>query len=682
MYSLTIPFSNESIETIELVDGEREEVEQQLDQRRIAMQEIRTLGRSAEDGEIIIDAENDKVIVDNGSPTALEANDTLKILVKSVLHNVKDIGVANENIVAMVISNSDKHCLLTEYHKFYTSEEFNHIVSALVEIGNKVFQDGTDNTPISNVISLQKLSELANNNYTTSEVDYDATHYLVDTTISEYLKGFTEIKDNLADMCFNLAKLDGHVTVENSDSESTPVNHFKSWEETTITSLENKEVNSAIRLVLELNKYFTTSIAKVYEVLTSEIANFGDEEVNELMDSVRSQYNLLCANAEFKLLSERTQAIESYTNSLMAIEAFRDSKIGRILNFVYQFLKRLVSLMITNTAFLIKDIVDAIVKLVAGINSLILSMMAREKTKKLNNSKDVEIYFNNDLTDPKFFVKYKDLVKGYDVSIKGVASGVSANDASTIPSGARRIKITSLDELTETFKQGSEENQLTVKGFTVPINKIKEVMLFQCSLHDYIRDVVVDFLKDGKEDTIIVYLDHLKTVLRNIAVTINFPGRDKRPEIDFSTLVFHSGKPDYQDIIERCHDLRLTLNGLNNITTVVDSLESIVSGWDRNPNTLQKLSLVFGINAKKIEKQTNSLDSIFDRVTEDDDSTNRAVVAREYIRLVCDVSKLVSTAINNSIQAACKLERFKSYSSLIRAKLVNRIYKDTIGKED
>lgn len=682
MYSLTIPFSNESIETIELVDGEREEVEQQLDQRRIAMQEIRTLGRTAEDGEIIIDAENDKVIVDNGSPTALEANDTLKILVKSVLHSVKDIGFANENIVAMVISNSDKHCLLTEYHKFYTSEEFNHIVSALVEIGNKLFQDGTDNTPISNVISLQKLSELANNNYTTSEVDYDATHYLVDTTISEYLKGFTEIKDILADMCFNLAKLDGHVTVENNDSESTPVNHFKSWEETTITSLENKEVNSAIRLVLELNKYFTTSIAKIYESLVSETSNFGDEEVNELMDSVRSQYNLLCANSEFNLISERTQAIESYTNSLMAIEAFRDSKVGRILNYIFQFLKKLVRAIIIDQAIFIKSIVDTVVKLVAGINSLILSMMVKEKTKKLASSTDIKVYFNNSLTDPKFFVTYKDLVKGYDVSIKGIASGVTPNDASTIPSGARRTNIASLNKITETFRQGSDRNQLTVKGYIVPLNKIKETIALQSNLYDRLRDVVVDFLKNGDQGKIVSSLDGLTTVMKNIFATLNYPGSNRHPEVNFSSIVFYDKGPNYKGIISKLKELRVALNDIINIATEIEDISSIVSGDDYNTDILQKLTFMVDVNAKKIQKQTDSLDRVIGTVLDDDESVNRATIVKEYIGLVCDASKMTSVAINNSIQTACKLDRFRSYSNLIRAKLVNRIYKDTIGKED
>lgn len=685
MYSLTIPFSNESIETIELVDGEREEVEQQLDQRRIAMQEIRTLGRTAEDGEIIIDAENDKVIVDNGSPTALEANDTLKILVKSVLHSVKDIGFANENIVAMVISNSDKHCLLTEYHKFYTSEEFNHIVSALVGIGNKLFQDGTDNTPISNVISLQKLSELANNNYTTSEVDYDATHYLVDTTVSEYLKGFTEIKDILADMCFNLAKLDGHVTVENNNDDSTPVNHFKSWEETTITSLENKEVNSAIRLVLELNKYFTTSIAKVYEVLTSEIANFGDEEVNELMDSVRSQYNLLCANSEFNLISERTQAIESYTNSLMAIEAFRDSKVGRIINFLFRMVKIVVKTFISYYSVAIRAIIGNILKLVSTINAKIASININERKQEIKSSVD-KILFNENLDTPQFYVSVKNHgIIGYNVLIKGLSSRVTRipEDEFNIRTG-RTVNIDELGNVTAEFtekelsdgtKEASKSGIYFVYGYVVPLRKIKEVIVIQEDIIGNLRDVIVDFLRDGKDDKLYIYADHIVTMLNIISKSaiVNLP---RNLNEDFRMIYSRKKCDNYRDILELLDKIYKLLGVIMDTKIEIPNVNSVFYDEKNNLVELERIYKSLGVSDAKIEREMKDIEKVLDRIDDGDETAERAKIAKIYTNTVCTISQFVTLCISNSVKLACRLERYKRYSDLINAKLINSIYDD------
>lgn len=676
MYSLTIPFSNETIDNIKLVEGEREEVEQQLDQRRIAMQEIRAIGRSAENSEIIIDAENDKVIVDNAGPIAVEVNDTLKVLIKSVLRNVKDIGYANENIIAMAISSTNKHCLLTEYANFYKTDSFGTIITSLITLGNTAFQNV--NTLIHNVISKQKLEELSSGNYSKDKDSYDVSQYLIDTPILEYLKNINRIKDILTNMNISLSRFGNSDVKENGSEEVIPTDSFKDWENMTITSLENKEVESVIRLVLELNKKFTTSIAMVYDAIASETSSYGDEEISAAMDEIRIQYNLLCANSEFNLVSERTQALENYTNNLMAIEAFRDSNIGRILNYSYRMIKAIVKGVIEYYASLIKSFINTAIEIITKVNAKLISFKIKEKTQKLKEA-GVSVYFNGNLSNPKFYTKYNGQIKCYDVSIKGVASGITSNDETSLPSMVKLVEIDSLKDITDDFTDDGENVKYIVKGYIISIDKVNYVIATQAGIFVNLRNIVVDFLKDGNDDKLYICLNSFRIMLNNIINTLYVTKNDNNLELDFPNVVFREKSSDYREVLTQCQQLKSALNKLNEHSTEVDNFNSVFLKQQYNKTNLQVLSKSVGVSAKEIDKEIKGIDKIFEKVGDDEESVKRANVAKEYTKVVCEASKLVTVAINNTIQIACRAQRFECYSNLINAKLINRIYKDIIN---
>lgn len=683
MYSLTIPFSNETIDNIKLVEGEREEVEQQLDQRRIAMQEIRAIGRSAENSEIIIDAENDKVIVDNAGPIAVEVNDTLKVLIKSVLRNVKDIGYANENIIAMAISSTNKHCLLTEYANFYKTDSFGTIITSLIELGNTVFQN--DNTLIHNVLSKQKLEDLSSGNYSKDKDSYDVSQYLIDTPILEYLKNLNSIKYIITNMNISLSRFGNSDVKENGSEEVIPTDSFKDWENTTITSLENKEVESFIRLVLELNKKFTTSIAMVYDTIVSETSSYGDEEISAAIDEIRIQYNLLCANSEFNLVSERTQALESYTNSLMAIEAFRDSKVGRILNFLFRMVKIFVKSFISYYSVAIRTIIGNILKLVSIINAKIASININERKQEIKSSVD-KILFNENLDTPQFYVSVKNHgIIGYNVLINGLSSRVTRipEDEFNIRTG-RTVNIDELGNVTAEFtekelsdgtKEASESGIYFVYGYIVPLRKIKEVIVIQEDIIGNLRDVIVDFLRDGKDDKLYIYADRIVTMLITISKSaiVNLP---RNLNDDFRMIYSRKKCDNYRDILELLDKMYKLIDAIMGTKIEVPNVNSVFYDEKNNLVELERIYKLFGVSDAKIEREMKDIEKVLDRIDDGDGIAERARIAKIYTNTACTILKFVSICISNSVKLACRLERYKRYSDLINAKLINSIYND------
>lgn len=682
MDKLAIPFAHESFSAFNLVEDERNDVEQQLDERRIAMQQIRDMGHAYGEGDIVIDVDNDTVNTTDGV-IAQEANATLAVMVKAILRGVKDYGVANENIVEATISSNDNSCLLKEYACFYSNDGFKMILDALISIGNKVYQGDTE-TLIENVPSLQKIKELNENGIEENDAGLisgapvDSNKYLVSIPILDYINNLKDLAENFVFLNRNAREIYRGTNTDATDPDAIDRGTLENWGTQTLSSLEARTSSKFVQLVIDLNKAFTRSLSDLYSQISTSIANYGDEELNESINAISEQYSILCSNSEFNLVSERTSALESYISNLMAIEAFRDSTVGKLLNIIYRIIKVVFKFLIASFASLAKLFIDGLIKLINGVNAKLSSFKIKEKTQKLKASNAV-IYFNNDLSNPAFYVKYGDQVKGYDVSINGIASGISPNDTTKIPPSAKIVKIDSLKEVTKSYLESMGNNKFTVNGYI--LNNYNECGIITTRVLDFIenlRDTTVNFLRTGKTTPIEKDINTLKLFINNIVRSLQIPTSKESIKIETNALVATNlSEGDLDGIYNECIALKSVLNSFKGVITEVDDISSIFTGnIVCSASDLEILAKTFRVSSAKIDRISKGIDKVFSQVDDSEESERRVKVAKEYTTVVCELSKILTKAINNTVQISCKLQRFGCYSDLIIAKLINRIYVD------
>lgn len=682
MDNLVIPFAHESFAAFDLVENERNDVEQQLDERRIAMQQIRDMGHAYGEGDIVIDVDNDTINTTDGV-IAQEANTTLAIMVKAILRGVKDYGVANENIVEATIIANDNSCLLKEYASFYSNAGFSAILDAFISIGNKVYQNDTE-TVIENVPSLQKIKELDDNGIDEDEVSVetsiDQQKYLVSIPILDYINNLKDITVNF--ICLNRKAQDIY-RGDNADAtnpDTIDCGTLKNWETQTLSSLEAKTSSKFVRLVIDLNKAFTHSLSNLYSQISTNVENYGDEELNDHLKEISVQYSILCSNSEYNLVSERTSALESYIGNLMAIEAFRDSKVGRLLNNIYQFIRVIIRMVLETFDALVDLVLDKLLNLIVKINAILIDSKTKEKIQKINSA-GVVVYFNYDLTKPRFYARIDDKVLGFDVSINGLVSGVSLNtDATFLPPKAKAIKLDRLSEVIKTLSESKENNEFTVSGYIVKFDIAGTIAAVVADLIGNLRDANVDLLRNGKTDKIERGINNLKIVLTNTASKLQIPMSNKTVKLQFSPITTpNDDSNNLQRILNNCLEIKNAISEIGGVNTRVSNIRSVFDGDIGNdPRYLEILSRTFKVSSDKIKRTIKDLNKVFDSVSEDEDSAQRVTVAKEYTKAVGDASKIITKAISNTIQLGSKVKRFECYSDLISIRLINAIYKNMI----
>ena len=692
MDNLVIPFAHESFAAFDLVEDERNDVEQQLDERRIAMQQIRDMGHAYGEGDIVIDVDNDTINTTDGV-IAQEANTTLAVMVKAILRGVKDYGVANENIVEATIIANDNSCLLKEYASFYSNAGFSAILDAFISIGNKVYQNDTE-TVIENVPSLQKIKELDDNGIDEDEVSVetsiDQQKYLVSIPILDYINNLKDITVNF--ICLNRKAQDIYRgnNADATNPDTIDRGTLKNWETQTLSSLEAKTSSKFVRLVIDLNKAFTHSLSNLYSQISTNVENYGDEELNDHLKEISVQYSILCSNSEYNLVSERTSALESYIGNLMAIEAFRDSKVGRTINYLFRMVKIAIKTFISYYSVAIRKIIDSILKLVSIISAKIASINIDERKQKIKPLIE-KIVFNENLDTPQFYIAVKEGVIGYDVIIDGLLSRVVRipNEEFNISTG-RVVNIDELDKITDEFtekelsdgtKKASDTGEYFIKGYVVPLRKIKEVIVLQEDLIGNLRDVIVDFLKDGKDDKLYTYADRTVTMLTIISKSA-ITKLPKNLNEDFRTVYFRKKCDNYQDILEMLDDIHKLIRSIMDVEVLIPNVDSLFYDEKNNLSELQAIYKSLGVSTGKIEREMKDIERVLARVDDGEEIAERAKIAKIYTSVVCQMSEFISLCINNSVRLACRLERYKRYSDLIHAKLINSIYKDVIVNKD
>lgn len=684
MDKLAIPFAHESFSAFNLVEDERNDVEQQLDERRIAMQQIRDMGHAYGEGDIVIDVDNDTVNTTDGV-IAQEANATLAVMVKAILRGVKDYGVANENIVEATISSNDNSCLLKEYACFYSNDGFKMILDALISIGNKVYQGDTE-TLIENVPSLQKIKELNENGIEENDAGLisgapvDSNKYLVSIPILDYINNLKDLAENFVFLNRNAREIYRGTNTDATDPDAIDRGTLENWGTQSISSLEARTSSKFVQLVIDLNKAFTRSLSDLYSQISTSIANYGDEELNDSLKAISKQYSILCSNSEFNLVSERTSALESYISNLMAIEAFRDSRVGRLLNNIYQFIKVIIKMVIETFDALVDLVLDKLLELIVKINAILIESKIKEKIQKINSA-GVVVYFNYNLDKPRFYAKIDDKVLGFDVSIKGLISGVTINtDAKFLPPRAKAIKLDKLNEVIKPLSDSKENNEFIVSGYIVKFDIAGTIAAVVADLIGDLRDANVDLLRNGKTDKIERGINNLKSVLSNTASKLQIPMSDKTVKLQFSPITTSDDDSNnLQRILNNCLEIKNAISEIKGVTTRVANIRSVFDGdIGSDPRYLEMLSKTFKVSNDKIKRAVKDLNKVFDSVSEDEDSVQRVTVAKEYTKAVGDASKIITKAISNTIQLGSKVKRFECYSDLISIRLINAIYKNMI----
>lgn len=679
MDKLVIPFAHESFSAFDLVEDERNDVEQQLDERRIAMQQIRDIGHAYGEGDIVIDVDNDSVNTTDGV-IAQEANATLAVMVKAILRGVKDYGVANENIVEAAISSNDNSCLLKEYACFYSNDGFKMILDTLISIGNKIYQGDTE-TLIEDVPSLQKIKELDGKGIEENdETLVDSSKYLVSIPVLDYINNLKDLAENFVFLNRNAREIYRGTNTDATDPDAIDHGTLENWETQSISNLEARTSNKLVQLVLDLNKAFTHSLSDLYSQISTSIASYGDEELNDSLNAISKQYSILCSNSEFNLVSERTSALESYISNLMAIEAFRDSRVGRLLNNIYQFIKVVIKMVIETFDALVDLVLDKLLELIVKINAILIESKIKEKIQKINSA-GVVVYFNYNLDEPRFYAKIDDNVLGFDVSIKGLISGVTINtDAKFLPPRAKAIKLDKLNEVIKPLSESKENNEFTVSGYIVKFDIAGTIAAVVADLIGDLRDANVDLLRNGKTDKIERGINNLKSVLSNIASKLQIPMSDKTVKLQFSPITTSGDDSNnLQRILNNCLEIKNAVNEIKGVTTRVANIRSVFDGdIGSDPRYLEMLSKTFKVSSGKIKRTAKDLDKVYENALEDEDTAQRVTIAKEYTKAVGDASKIITKAISNTIQLGSKVKRFECYSDLISIRLINAIYKNMI----
>jgi hypothetical protein len=667
MTSLVIPFANEEVVDLELVDSDRDDIVEQLEARRAAIEEADSLV------ELSADRNGDNVLTND--IIASESNHTLNILIKSILCNVKEVGYANENIEAIQITNTCALELLKGYAYLFPNDSFRAVLNELDRIASTVVS-----AKLTNIIDLDKIVvPISGHSDMTSIATRD------DYTTESFFKALNEKKDEIGQF-FNDAK-----EVTEGDVITTAV---QEWRELDITGIVAPKAVAMAKYISNVALELTSSIAKAYNALGENIGE--DHELRGVYEDLGDAYTGLCREAESKYLIGKAEAVESFLQSHLALEAFRDTTIGKILVKAFHILVAVINGIVISVLQIIMNTAQVIAKLIRKVNEVISKSGIDSKITAIKNAGNYSFSLHQ-LKD-SFYIQ----MAGIDNHIRYYRVGTGVFGASLneitdkdpeygeVFTGAARgdamfFRIDKLENMMKSFNPTCR-----VPGLVMNDEKNTKLitLALPAILSDY-RDAISDYLKKGDIKKLI---DKVKILPK---VVLETPIELTEYDIDEDIKAFKKLNTESQTLARnpilagRSFDENEFISCGKEVSSFCNSMKSLCgSVFSRTPPVMTRAELnivkiatgngsyVIG----NVSKAVKSMEKMINEFELDGEQKQRAVIAKAALDYVDNPLKILVLTAKNTIDSYVMKEKMLARGKLICIRVINKLYKELESK--
>lgn len=275
MQALYKLLANESVVEIKLVPEEREEIECQYQIRKDLINE--RIRANNPDG----DAPTISLTYDITALDELAKN-------RELFKNLPVIGVANENLFALVSAKSTNQNLIASYTKALVSEHTNQLIRDLHALGTSAYSVISDESLI-NSINPDAIPLVSKEN-TIAVGDIENNNIYVEDKASLALSQMPLVKARLVSLNnYVLSKM-------NKATEKYSV--IKSVFPATLVDLNDDHFNGLIKITIELNRAFFDQLERIYSDCCNYAKGAEYSPLKQLLMDISIKYTALCKEIE------------------------------------------------------------------------------------------------------------------------------------------------------------------------------------------------------------------------------------------------------------------------------------------------------------------------------------------------------------------------------------------------
>lgn len=655
MGKLYIAFENETIDDIELVDDEREEVIEQLDRRRIAMSQINDIAQSSDDN---IDA---NTLVKDSLTDGLESHTALHVLTKSVIQGIKTCGLANENIAELAIANKNACLLMHGYYNLFTSNEFNEFISAISQIGTTLF-------PESAVDEITIGIDVNNDDVATTTV-----------TVHDYCQTLGETK----------SKLEATVKSVIDEFDDKDGEAYTSWKTETVDTLENSEVRAKVVVARDQCNAYLESINSIFELISDTISRLSDDSADGIVEAdleanledLKSAYELVCKKAEIDYFADKITALEAIAEQCYAFEGFRDTAGGRLLSRIFAIVKDVFKTITTAIAVNIVYISDAIQNLILKIAELVAKTGIEKKSQAVVKAGITMVNISYRTEPPMIgFTSTDGVIYNYELGSGILSASIKPLDSDVKMIGGSAVRFKDYKSLSRSLRDRHKAD-FQYGGVYVSASTVYNLLFNALTIVDRYRDTIVDYVKTGDSLKLTEFMGSLANLIARggflIAANTNLSNYDTK---DILSINNNSGATPSNSLVKISRQYIAWCKLFEQKAANGDFLGGILPEFDNFDTKLFKaISNNLPSLSKRVGSSFDNIDRVISTLGSDESTEQRAVVAKECTLATCTMFKFIVNSAYNTLRAIKRQSSLEATSDVIAIKLIDRMYK-TIDK--
>lgn len=366
MQSLHKLLAKESMVEIRLVPEEREEIESQYQLRKDLINERIKINNPDENAPTI------SLTYDLSALAELAKN-------RELFKDLPVIGVANENLFAIISAKSENQNLIASYNKALASEHTAQLIRDLHAIGTSAYSVINKESLI-NSINPDAIPLVSKENNIAIDNTQSSSLYVEDEALNALLQ-MPLVKARLVSL--------NNYVITKMNKETENYGAIKSVFPATLVDLNDEHFNNLIKLTIELNRAFFDQLERIYEDCCKYAKGAEYTQLKQLLDDIVIQYTALCKEIEAKYEAKESGISDKKLILIAEENISTDPREGHLV---------LLRNVVDRSRYALDDVLKAV-----GIDTNII--------KKISNKLDSQ---NNDSLSELFNSVYKD---GTDVNI-------------------------------------------------------------------------------------------------------------------------------------------------------------------------------------------------------------------------------------------------------------------------
>lgn len=307
MQSLHKLLAKESIVEIQLVPEEREEIESQYQLRKDLINERIKINNPDEDAPTI------SLTYDLSALKELAKN-------RELFKDLPVIGVANENLFAIVSAKSKNQNLIVSYNKALASEHTTQLIRDLHAIGTSAYSVINKESLI-NSINADAIPLISKENTIAIDNTQSSSLYVEDEALNTLLQ-MPLVKARLVSL--------NNYVIAKMDKETENYGAIKSVFPATLADLNDEHFNNLIKLTIELNRAFFDQLERIYEDCCNYAKGAEYTQLKQLLDDIAIQYTALCKEIEAEYEAKESGIYEEKLTLIAEENISTDPKEGHL----------------------------------------------------------------------------------------------------------------------------------------------------------------------------------------------------------------------------------------------------------------------------------------------------------------------------------------------------------------